>query len=155
MNDAGYNSKKRKQPSPSPASKITSHFKSLKKFKASCSEQHNFEIDLILLIAKSLRPMRILECPYFRQTILRLEPRVSFPSRRKLREVRLPEFARKVDSEIVVPALSQDISVAVTLDLWMSRKGEDLFSIIVHFIDNSWKFQQFSIGLVQVYSQFC
>jgi hypothetical protein len=141
---------KRQEAKRSLSQKVTEHFKSKKKLKRSSVRQKAFERDLLLLLVKDLRPISFVDSPYVRQLILRLDPSVTIPSRREVREKLLPELRRWVNEEYVKPSLSKALGVCISFDLWMSRKTEDLFAVVAHYIDpESFDVCHSCIGLVK------
>eukprot|EP00873_Tetraselmis_striata_P017127 jgi/Tetstr1/437391/TSEL_026075.t2 len=65
----------------------------------------------------------------------------------KLCEELLPDLAEKGRRRIK-EALVGVRGVAITFDLWMSRKSEDNLSVDAHFIDRNWSWRHFHIGIV-------
>lgn len=113
--------------------------------------QKKFIRDLLILITKDLQPLSLVDSASLRQMVLRLNCSVDIPNRRQVREKHLPELRKWVDETFVQPNLKKAFVVAITFDLWMSRKTEDLFAIVVHYGDpETWSIHHNNIGLVKV-----
>ncbi|GMH40414.1 hypothetical protein BSKO_08318 [Bryopsis sp. KO-2023] len=131
------------------ATTVTQFFHKKRKYKANSKQQQIFIQDLLLFIVKELQPLSIVEGPFFRQMLLRCDPNFVFPSRRRVRDVLLKELRQKVDREHVAPILKVAGSISLTFDLWMSRKTEDLFAMIAHWIGDDWAVYHRCLGLVK------
>ena len=116
--------------------------------------QQAFERNLALMATKDLRPPNMLcDSAFFRKLILTHEPKLSFPSRLRLREKLIPQLRKEVDDGKVVPALTQSgnvIACGITFDLWMSRQTEDIFAVVVHFIDMEWEVKAYCLGMLKM-----
>ncbi|KAK3280788.1 hypothetical protein CYMTET_11389 [Cymbomonas tetramitiformis] len=122
------------------------------KYPSKHPKQLLFEDDLCLLVGKSLKPLSIVDDLWFRRTILNQEPRVHFPDRTTFRYSLLPAFVARVNETYVFPHLNSALAVSLTFDLWMSRKGEDVFSLVAHWTDENWEYRHCNLGLVRVES---
>jgi hypothetical protein len=112
--------------------------------------QKQFEEDLVMLIAKELVPLSLVEAPFFRRLVLRQNPRLSFPSKQKLRHDILLRIAERTKERFVSPTLDSCNTYIVSFDLWMSRGGVDTFVLIVHFLNDKWEFYHVTIGFFEI-----
>jgi hypothetical protein len=102
------------------------------------------------MVCKDLQPISVVTSPFFRQAVFVANPDIKFPSRHKLREELLPDLLKTVDEGYVTPLLDRCHSVALTFDLWMSRRREDVFALVAHFIDpKDWKPQHLCLGMIK------
>jgi hypothetical protein len=134
----------------SKAGRVTSYFKK-SETTVDLNQQDRFVRNLCLEICHALRPVSIVDCPYRRQTIGFLNRTVVFPSRMSMRNKHLPNLANELDTRIVKPQLDRALSVSLSFDLWMSRKCEDVFALLVHFLDpDTWEVKHYALGMVAV-----
>eukprot|EP00873_Tetraselmis_striata_P037404 jgi/Tetstr1/457668/TSEL_044215.t1 len=126
---------------------LKTHFRSTKRRKTSDPKVSLLWRMLAILVVFCCLPFSIVENPYFQAFIWFLDASMPLPSRRKLREELLPDLAEKGRRRIK-EALVGVRGVAITFDLWMSRKSEDNLSVDAHFIDRNWSWRHFHIGIV-------
>eukprot|EP00873_Tetraselmis_striata_P029455 jgi/Tetstr1/449719/TSEL_036787.t2 len=126
---------------------LKTHFRSTKRRKTSDPKVSLFWRMLAILVVFCCLPFSIVENPYFRAFIWFLDASMPLPSRRKLCEELLPDLAEK-GRRRTKEALVGVRGVAITFDLWMSRKSEDNLSVDSHFIDRNWSWRHFHIGIV-------
>ena len=151
--------KKRKKPEMTNQQKITKKLaKKLrseggKKYLPNSKPQKQFDNNLRLMVMKGLQaPNMVCNNPYFRNLVLHLDPKVSFPSRHVLQDKIVPQLRSNVE-KVVYNTLTRSGNVlrcAITFDLWMSRNAEDIFGVMMHFIDSEWSIKLFNIGLMKM-----
>ena len=60
----------------------------------------------------------------------------------------------RADTEAALKALIKGVhGVAVTFDLWMSKKTDDILSLDVHFVSEDWVWHHKHLGLVAMNGQ--
>ncbi len=70
----------------------------------------------------------------------------SFPTRSRLNNQLLPHIRKEVANGMH-RALKGVRGVAVSFDLWMSRKTEDNLSFDIHYITDDWRWQHSQVGI--------
>jgi hypothetical protein len=114
------------------------------------NKQKQFEDHLCLLITKDLRPVSISSSAVFRGMMLTQNPQINFPCRHTIRYKLLPAFRKEVEEMYVEPVLKRCLSVALSFDLWMSRKCEDVFALVAHFVDPAtWEVRHLCLGMIK------
>ncbi|KAK3253240.1 hypothetical protein CYMTET_37144 [Cymbomonas tetramitiformis] len=141
-------SAKRRRSSAVTIASLKKHFKGSEAFGAKDPRQLAFNDDLCLLVAKGLMSIRLVENPWFRRLIWRQEPRVTIPSRREFKNKLLPDFGSRNEEVNVTADLKAALSISLAFDLWMSRKYEDVFSIVGYHMDELWDFRLHNLGLL-------
>ena len=102
---------------------------------------------LVMLIVFARLSFSIVDNSWFRCLVWWLDPSITVPSRKVLMGKLLPS-AKAAGSSSLKTILSVVHGICVTLDLWMSRKGEDVMSLDGHCITPEWEFFTFHIDLV-------
>eukprot|EP00873_Tetraselmis_striata_P029194 jgi/Tetstr1/449458/TSEL_036553.t1 len=102
---------------------------------------------LCLLIVFCMLPFSIVANPIFKAFIWFLDSSLPLPSRAKLTSQLLPELKEEANNRL--KGLLKGVrGVALTFDLWMSRKTEDNLSVDVHFISSDWVWHHNHIGIL-------
>ena len=126
---------------------VADHFKSTKKRPTSDPRVQLFWRLLSLLVVFCRLPFAIVENPLFKAFIWFLDATLPLPSRTKLTHTLLPALKAE-GSKHVKSVLVGVRGVAITFDLWMSRKTEDNLSVDIHFIDKQWQWHHKHIGII-------
>jgi hypothetical protein len=82
----------------------------------------------------------------FRAFVRFLEATLPLPNRSKLTKVFLPAL-KEEGSTTINKLLTGVRGVAITFDIWMSRKSENNMSVDIHFICNKWKWHHYHVGI--------
>jgi hypothetical protein len=96
--------------------------------------QVKFVRDLVLLIAKALVSISLMQNKWFQRELLRQSPSLTFPTRSELRHFHIPLMRKECYSRFVKPVLDQIDGGWETVDLYMSLPEGDIMSQIFHFI---------------------
>eukprot|EP00873_Tetraselmis_striata_P017623 jgi/Tetstr1/437887/TSEL_002840.t1 len=102
---------------------------------------------LCLLIVFCRLPFSIVANPILKAFMWFLDSSLPLPSRAKLTSQLLPEL-KEGPSNRLKGLLKGVRGVALTFDLWMSRKTEDHLSVDVHFISSDWVWHHSHIGIL-------
>lgn len=102
---------------------------------------------LAILVVFCRLPFSIVENPFFKAFVWLLDASLPLPSRRQLCEDLLPTLRQK-GKDTIESLLLGVRGVAITFDLWMSRKSEDNLSMDIHFIDSTWVWRHHHIGII-------
>lgn len=85
---------------------------------------------------------------YLQGTFLLLDPSIDLPSSSKeLDQHLLPDMRDGIQVDMV-KRLATILAVALSFDLWMSRKTEDILSLEAHYVDRNWKWKTIHLGLI-------
>ena len=131
------------------ASTLQGVFALQKKSSDNSISQLCFNRDIILMIATSALPLSIVDNRYFQTAILQNNPNNKIPSRYSLCDVLIPNFIKDFFTRYVTPKLISMDTVAISLDLWMSRGCQDIFHLIVHRIDANFKRHQVHLCMLE------
>ena len=112
---------------------MTKWIHSKKKYEMNSKEQLSFEEDIIALSAQAYTPLSLVENESFRTLILNRDPRLHMVSRTRLSRTLIPSKAADTATN-VLELLNRVPAVAISFDLWMTRKSEEIFSLDGHFI---------------------
>jgi hypothetical protein len=102
---------------------------------------------LAILVVFCRLPFSIVEKPFFMAFVWLLDASLPLPSRRQLCEDLLSTLRQK-EKDTIERLLLGVRGVAITFDLWMSRKSEDNLSMDNHFIDRTWVWRHHHIGII-------
>jgi hypothetical protein len=75
---------------------------------------------------------------WLKSLILRLCPKLNFPSKRQFSQQILPRLVEKIIQEYVLPALAYYFSMIASLNLWMSKGAYDVFALVINFLNSDW-----------------
>jgi hypothetical protein len=108
-----------------------------------------FEEDLLLYIAKSLKPLSTVDDPWFKSMIKQSNPKLTVPSRSMLSRHMIPAMVKKCETKYMLPKLAQCQTGTASFDLWMSRGAKDIFALVWNFLDTDWKMQHVTLGMFE------
>jgi hypothetical protein len=117
--------------------------------------QHAFFEDLVLYIAKGYHLLSYVENPWLRHMVLRQCLHVVFPSQHQLVTNVLPNIVEKTREKCVLPSLASYITCTSSFDLWMSRGGHDIFTMVVSFINKFWEPTHVIMKFFEVHNTTC
>ena len=89
----------------------------------------------------------IVESAVLRVFVWFCDATLPFPTRSKLNNDRLPQLRKEIDN-VIHMGLKSVRGVAVSFDLWMSRKTEDNLSFDIHYITDDWWWQLHHVGIL-------
>ena len=131
---------------------IDPYFKSAKRVqKTSMKAVVFFKLVTLLLVTARL-PFRLVLHPVFKALVWFLDPTVPFPTRADIVDKVLSGMVESGVSDLKAMLL-RTAGMAVTFDLWMSKKTDDILSLSVHFISEEWVWQHKHLGLVAMNGQ--
>ena len=122
-------------------------FRSVKKIKKDSPKAKAFAELLTLLIVLARLPFNIVQQPIFRAFVWFLDPTVPLPTRGDVTGTLLPRMVSECKNR-VRESLQHVLGATVTFDLWMSKKTDDILSVDLHFVDNTWVWRHVHLGLV-------
>ena len=131
---------------------IESYFKTVKRVKKTALKATVFFQLLTLFIVTARLPFRIVLHPIFKALVWFLDPTVPFPTRADITQQYLPALVDNCTSSLKA-LLQETCGVALTFDLWMSKKTSDILSLDCHFITKDWQWQHVHLGLVAMNGQ--
>lgn len=88
---------------------------------------------LVRLIATGMFPLSMVQQPAFVALVTFLDPKIKMPSTTKFTDTILPEFYNKARTRLI-GELNEAEAVAVTTDMWTSRKMDSFMAVTVHFV---------------------
>lgn len=98
-------------------------------------ERHEFEKDLMQMIAVDYDPLSIIEKRGFNTFMKKYLPQHKLPSRKVLSEVLLPEVYESLSSELK-RMLNFVENVSITTDMWSSDSNRSFLTVTIHFISD-------------------
>ena len=128
-------------------STVTAHFAQMKKRKSIDKRTQLFWRFLCILVVFCRLPFSIVESAVFRAFVWFCDATLPFPTRSKLNNELLPELRKEVANGIH-RGLKSVKGVAVSFDLWMSRKTEDNLSFDIHYITEDWRWHHKHVGIL-------
>ena len=144
-NTGSQRSSQAKRPMAQPG--LTNSYRAVRKRQASDTLQQMFDIMLCLMIACLRLPLHFVMTPMFRALILLLEPGINIPSSKELQRKKMPALAEEIATKC--QALLKDVlGVALSFDLRMSRKTEDILAVECHFLSSTFQWHTIHLGLV-------
>lgn len=102
--------------------------------------------------AKTYIPLAHWDHPFTIAHYQQIIPAFTSPSRKQLTQKWVPRVAQETMERFVKPLLAQCETGSMTYDLWMSRGNLDIFGLVWHFLDASFKPCHVCLGLIQVES---
>jgi hypothetical protein len=75
---------------------------------------------------------------WFKCLVLHLCPKLNFPSKRQFSQDTLPRLVEKTIEVYVFHALAECYYATTIFNLWMSKGGYDMFTLVVNFLSNNW-----------------
>ena len=113
--------------------------------KKFCSATRSKEITekIVNMIITDTRPLRIVECPGFRELIHSLEPGYSIPSRKSVKAIIYRRHSLGIEK--LKSMLSNIGSVSLTTDIWTSDANDAYITITIHFIA-LWEMKSFVLA---------
>ena len=127
-------------------------FRSVKKIKKDSAKAVAFAELLTLLIVLARLPFNIVTQPIFKAFVWFLDPTVPVPTRHEITGTLLPRMVGECKVK-VRESLANVLGAAVTFDLWMSKKTDDILSVDLHYVDESWIWRHVHLGLVAMNGQ--
>ena len=128
-------------------STVTAHFAQMKKRKTYEKRTHLFWRFLCILVVYCRLPFAIVNSAVFRAFVWFCDPTLPFPSRNKLNSELLPQLRKEV-ANVLHRGLKSVRGVAVSFDLWMSRKTEDNLSFDIHYITEDCTWHHHHVGIL-------
>lgn len=121
-------------------------------YSTDSSKQRTFVEDLALLVCKGSLPFSLADNPWLHRLVSHLDPKVKPICRKTLVETVIPEMANHITNNHLKPLLHMTSSGSLSIDLWMSRSGEDVFGLVWTFMDPFFRFKEITLGLVKTES---
>ena len=110
-----------------------------RKYGRSHVRQRHATDALVLLIAKDMLPLSLVESSTFKTFVSTLDPRYTLPSRKHLSTKLIKEKHEVIHCHLV-ELLASTECVSVTLDMWSNRQMKGFIGITCHFI-KEWSMQ--------------
>lgn len=107
----------------------------VEKLELTIEEPHEFEKDLVQMIAVDYDPLSIVEKGGFNTFVKKYLPQYKLPSRKMLSESVLPEIYESLSSELK-RMLNFVENLSVTTDMWSSDSNKSFLTVTVHFISD-------------------
>jgi hypothetical protein len=137
----------RQAPSSAVKSTLNAHFAAMKKRKPTDKRTELFWRLLCIVVVFCRLPFSIVESSVFRAFVWFCDATLPFPTRSKLNNQLLPKLRKEIALGIH-RGLKGVRGVAVSFDLWMSRKTEDNLSFDIHYITDDWRWQHKHVGIL-------
>ena len=90
------------------------------------------------MIILDIRPIRIVECPGFRDMVSVLEPGYVMPSRRTVKSM-IFHLYEESKSKIINLLVTTSTFVSLTTDIWTSLANDAYISLSAHWITPTWE----------------
>ena len=114
---------------------MTEYIKPTSVYSSTDHRQIELTDTLVQYITSDLVPLSVVESPFFRKLVNKLDPRYQLPSRKHLSTNLL-----QAKSETVLDAVKESLqsapSVCLTIDLWSNRQMKGFLGITGHFIED-------------------
>ena len=127
-------------------------FKSVKKIKRDSTKAKAFFELVTLLIVFCRLPFNLVVQPAFKAFVWFLDPTLPMPTRADITNDLLPRMVKDCKG-LVRRSLESVSGAAVTFDLWMSMKTDEILSVDLHFICPQWIWHHKHLGLVAMNGQ--
>jgi hypothetical protein len=62
----------------------------------------------------------------------------------------LPGLVEKTSQQYVLPALANYFSTRPNFNIWMSIGADDVFALVINFLNNDWQPKHVTIGLLEM-----
>jgi len=85
----------------------------------------------VFLRASSYTPLSLVEEPSFRKIIADIDPRLNPISRSRLSRTLIPKIYQEIETDVKAQVDAIAAS-CLSYDLWMTRKNEEIFSLVSH-----------------------
>jgi hypothetical protein len=131
---------------------LGTYFRSVKKLKRESEKAKTFFQLVTLLIVYARLPFSIVAQPVFKALVWFLDPTLPIPTRGELTNKLMPKMVQECKDSLC-RSLDKVQGAAVTFDLWMSKKTDDILSVDLHYICNRWTWQHKHLGLVAMNGQ--
>ena len=95
-------------------------------------KQKEFEVNIVALMAHTFTSLFLVDHDCFRNLTQDLDPRLRPVGRSKLSRSLIPT-KKKLAEKSVIERLAEVKAVVISYDLWMSRKTEEIFSLMAHY----------------------
>ena len=151
-NDQPAKSNKRQSDDKPGEAVLGKFFRSVKKAKKDSSRAQAFFRMVTLLIVFARLPFNIVVNPVFKAFVWFLDPTLPFPTRGDITGKLLPGLVSEC-RRTVIDSLDRVLGVAVTFDLWMSKKTDDILSIDLHYVSHRWTWEHRHLALVAMNGQ--
>ena len=114
-----------------------------------CSKAHvkNITDRVSQMIVQNLRPIWIVEFEGFRSLLSHLEPGYTLPSHKNFVSDINHKFETCKD-KLKTHLEGESPCVSITTDIWTSMATEAYMTVTAHYIDASWKMQNFMLETV-------
>ena len=123
--------KRKVEDSNSSISRVSDFMISAKKYNKGHTQQASFEENILVLMEKAYTPLSLVDCREFRKLISSLDPRIVPVSRSHLSINLIPLKYEAVKYDLM-KVINNFPYVALSFDLWMYVKNEEIFSISAH-----------------------
>lgn len=120
------------------ASNMKSWLASTSKYSKDEREQLQFERNVVILTASAYTPLSLVEEPAFMKLIADIDPRMNPISRSRLSRTLIPAMNLEVALD-VKDQMNAVTASCLSYDLWMTRKNEEIFSLVSHHTLSSLK----------------
>lgn len=129
------------QPSPSSHSqpKLKQFLKSKEKLKSESPRAQAITNKVVKMICKDLQPLAVIEDEGFKELVMELEPRYTFPSRARFRNIIMPTIYQKAVLNLKTIIEQYKINnpsacFSLTTDGWTSRNPISFVTYTLHFV---------------------
>ena len=99
---------------------------------------------LVRLIAMGMFPLSMVEQPQLVALINFLDPKIKMPKTDKFVNNILPKYYNEARNRLIAE-LSEADAVALTTDMWTSRKMDSFMTVTVHFVNPGKGFYRFFV----------
>ena len=104
-----------------------------------CSNARSKEITdkIVRMIIIDMRPIRIVECPGFKDLVLTLEPGYTIPTRKTVKK--MIDYLYEKAKVKLIELLATIPSISLTTDIWSSITNDSYLTITAHWLSNEWE----------------
>ena len=128
-------------------------FSTYTKYKTYDSKQLRWDLEIIKFIARNNLPFNIVNTQATKDLFKFADPKLTLKSATTFSRFKLPLLYENVKfavDKILSEELPDSGGMAVSTDLWASRANDNYQSLTIHFINKSWKLQNFVLGASQI-----
>jgi hypothetical protein len=90
------------------------------------------------LIVKNHIPLQFIESSWLKRLSMHLCPRIVFLSRKQFANELFPRLVEKTKQLYVLPTIVECHFATTSFDLWMSKVGHDIFTLVINFLGDDW-----------------
>ncbi|CAI2196506.1 16980_t:CDS:1, partial [Funneliformis geosporum] len=110
-------------------------------------DQQERDDAIIKWIICDQQPFTVVECPEWREMILKFDQRYRFHNRQTTKDQIISLFEKKkIDIKELIAKIPGKVSF--TSDMWTASNGHAFLSLTIHYIDSDWQLKNFLLDII-------